>query len=259
MLAELPFTTAEDIAAEYKPGSGVTVKAALRTLRGKDVISEGLGVRPRGSGGRVSGERHLYSSLNLDAVRLHRRGDDKAARRLARRAAGLERRKETQWLAAELAPVFGQHTALHDAIQAVWSSDARSAARVVAEQTEAVRSALQATLGARTFAYIVKLHGDLADLRIEGSGRVMPMPTSDLLPNVHLMIGAGVSLRWESLGNGFTLLKAAAALELEDDAEELYPYERPLPSEDSRVELTGALASEPTIRSPRRISIGGSK
>jgi hypothetical protein len=262
VLAELPFTSAEDIVAEYKPGVDVSVKGALRTLRGKEVITDGIAVRPRDAGGRVHGAHQLYSSLNLDAVRLHRRGDVRGARRLARRAAIVERRKATRLLAEALAAGFAEQRPLYDALAQLLATDVRDVVQAVTEQTEAERRDLggKLGLGPPTFARIVKLHGAVAELQLEGSETAIPVRHRDLSPHAALMLGAGMSLRWEPLGPGLTLLKASPALDLEaPEQAAIHPYERPLPSEDARVQLAGALSVEPTLRRPRGVTIGGSQ
>ncbi|HEV2999668.1 MAG TPA: hypothetical protein VGW75_02925 [Solirubrobacteraceae bacterium] len=261
MLAELPFATAEDIAAEYKPGVDVSVKGALRTLRAKRVVSDGIGVRPRGVGGRVSGARHVYSSLNLDAVRLYRRGDETGARRLARRAASLERRKEARRTAEELARELARGESLYPALDRLLRTDARRFVVALTAHTEAQRRDVEETLGlgAAMFARIASLaEGELVELRLEGSGAALPIRHVDLSPHTTLCLGAGVSLRWEPLGHGLTLLKSDAALDLGDEPA-VRPYERALPAEDARVELTGALSVQATVRRPPPVPIAGSR
>jgi len=47
---ELPFVTAGEIAAEYRPGGGVSVKAALRRVRDRGLVSAGVAEYPRDVG-----------------------------------------------------------------------------------------------------------------------------------------------------------------------------------------------------------------
>ena len=72
VIVELPLVTAAEIAAEYRPGGEATVKATLRRLRERDLISAGVAEHPREVAGRVAGTWHVYSALNLDAVRAAR-------------------------------------------------------------------------------------------------------------------------------------------------------------------------------------------
>jgi hypothetical protein len=87
VIVELPLVTAAEIAAEYRPGGGVTVKATLRRLRDRELISAGVAEHPRGAAGRVAGVWHVYSALNLDAVRAARARDERAAKAIAKRRA----------------------------------------------------------------------------------------------------------------------------------------------------------------------------
>jgi hypothetical protein len=48
VIVELPLVTAAEIAAEYRPGGRETVKATLRRLRERGVVSAGVAERPRG-------------------------------------------------------------------------------------------------------------------------------------------------------------------------------------------------------------------
>ena len=262
VLTELPFITAEDIAAEYRPGAKVGVKSAMRTLRGKGIVSDGLAVRSRGQGGRMVGSGHLYSALNVDAVQLYRRGDEKGAKELAKRAAKLERRKDVKALALALGTTYSRHGVLYRAIGDLMNDETRTVVRAVAEETEAERQQLTTKFGLRvpTFGRVCELHGDLAELRLEETGKVMHIPKADLWAT-DASLGACVALHWEPLGKGLTLLKAGAALDLDDDRKlgSTYPYSRALPADNSRVDLTDVLSTNATIRRPRRVSIGGSK
>ena len=95
MIVELPLVTAAEIAAEYRPGGEATVKATLRRLRERELISAGVAEHPRGAAGRIAGAWHVYSALNLDAVRAARAHDEPAAKAIAKRAARIESRRAT--------------------------------------------------------------------------------------------------------------------------------------------------------------------
>ena len=107
VIVELPLVTAAEIAAEYRPGGEATVKATLRRLRARDLISAGVAEYPRGVAGRVAGAWHVYSALNLDAVRAARAHDEPAAKTIAKRAAHIESRRATVEFVRRLAELGG--------------------------------------------------------------------------------------------------------------------------------------------------------
>jgi hypothetical protein len=268
VLIETPFTTAEEIAVEYRPDGTITVKAALRTLRQKGVLSPGITAIPRGTTGRVKGAVHLYSSLNLLAVYLNRQGELKKAIRAAKAAAQLERRSSTKSIAWELAGLRMQRPTLvglqRQLELAARNPEVEEAIMKVAEETIDKRAKIAKTyLDTGVFARVVKLHGGLIELMIPDSGERLSIPAGNVGDaGMTLDPGSALVLRWEPWGPGRTLLKAEPALDVgDDDAGEggpIYPFERPLPSEETRVALAGAIETLPQVRRPRRIKIRSS-
>lgn len=254
MLAELPFTTAEAIAAEYKPGVRVTSKAALRTLRGKAIVSDGVTIRPRRERGRVEGGQHIYSSLNLDAVRLYRRGDEEAARKVAERAQALERGEVAARLARSLAEKAEPGVDLLRTVTVNYD-ELLEALTNLFQATERERETMRDVVdfGTATFARVFGVSGDVAELRLEDRGTTVPIPVRGPEERTRMAVGSVVALRWEDLGAGMTLLKAAPAFE----TGAVYPYDRPLPGEEPPTVVEGILASAPTMRRPRAIPISG--
>jgi hypothetical protein len=257
VLAELPFTTADAIAAEYKPGARVTPKAALRTLRDKAVVSEGVRISPRDDRGRVVGARHLYSSINLDAVRLFRDGKAAEARRLAAKAQAIETSAAAARFTKELTTKLHENAPLYEVITTNYDALLEGLTEMTRE-TEAVR--VQGRVGRAVFARVVAyLEGDLAQLALEDGAGTFAMPIGDL-GEWTLRVGAGVSMRWEVLGSGMSLLKAAPAIDVEiEQASDAYPFDRPLPAETERLSIPGLLRGTPTVRRPRTIPIAGDK
>jgi hypothetical protein len=89
-VAEEPFVTRESILAVLKP-SGAASERPFRTLRQHGTASEGLLVLMRSPAGQILGQVRLYSSLNGDAARAYRLRQFDQAKKLAERAAKLER------------------------------------------------------------------------------------------------------------------------------------------------------------------------
>jgi hypothetical protein len=265
VLAELPFTIADQIAAEYKPGAGVSTKAALRTLRDKELITQGVSRPILGEKGKLAGELHFYSSLNVDVVRLHRMGYEPAARKLVQAARRIERQKETRTIADGLMarPELAA-TGLHTAFSEMLATKRGDVLRSVTENTERHRREIGAADGveAPTYAKIMKLYGDVAELKLENSEIIVPFPRSELLgAMLMVLVGATIALVREQLGPGITLLRTTGALDLGAAAgpAAAYPPARPLPEHREPVVLEGVLTAAATIPTPRRLAISGKK
>lgn len=258
MIVELPLVTAAEIAAEYRPGGGTTVKATLRRLRERGLVSAGVAEHPRRRGGQVSGVWHLYSALNLDAVRAARAVDEGTARVIAEAAARLEHANGTVELIRRLAALGGS-ASLRRRFE--WASslddDLRRALIAVVEQTTAERNRLMHDpFEPPRLAFVARLHGMTADVLLEGLDAPVSLPIPDLELLDSAFVGAALALRFERIGVGQTLLKAAPAIKLDGgDDSRIYPYERPLPDAAGPIVLAAAVAAAPTIRRPRRIAI----
>jgi len=260
VIVELPLVTAAEIAAEYRPGGEATVKATLRRLRERELISAGVAEHPRGAAGRVAGAWHVYSALNLDAVRAARAHDEPAAKAIAKRAARIESRRATVEFVRRLAELGGSASLSR---RFEWASsldeDLRKALVDVIAETVAERNRLVHDPAAvPRLALVAAIHGELAELMLEGAEAPVSIPIPDLELLDSAFVGAALALRFERFGRGQTLLKAAPAIKLDGgDDSRIYPYERPLPDADAPIALAGAVAAPPTMRRPRRIPIAG--
>lgn len=260
MIVELPLVTAVEIATEYRPGGEPTVKAVLRRLRERNLISAGVAEHPRDAKGKLTGAWHAYSVLNLDAARAARSDDEATAQAIAVAAARIERRSQTRNLVRQLGS-FDASVSLRRRFEWVSSSDK--------ELAPSLRALVEATIAERDrfvhdpfvtprLAMVADLRGDTAELTLEGRRVPIAISILDLEAQDSAFIGAFLALRFERFGNGQTLLKVAPAIKLDDGTEaEIYPYERPLPDEQSPLALIGALSATPTIRKPRPIPIAG--
>jgi hypothetical protein len=130
----------------------------------------------------------------------------------------------------------------------------------VTEHTERERRKIGAADGieAPAYARIMKLHGDIAELKLENSETVFSFTRSELQSAMLMvLVGATVALVREHLAPGMTLLRTSGALDLEATSGPVYPYARPLPAESGPVALEGALSAAATIPAPRRLAISG--
>lgn len=101
---EEPFTTRDAILAVLRPGLPAT-ESPFRTLRRRRCASPGLRVEMRTRRGQMLGHAQLYSSLNGDAARAVRLGEDGIARELANRAEQLEQSPDAALLRAAVQAV----------------------------------------------------------------------------------------------------------------------------------------------------------
>jgi hypothetical protein len=89
MIAAWPVVVRDRIVHAFKPGGSPTAEAPFRTLRRHEWVSQGVRVTLFADRG-LAGQMTFFSSLNVVAARLARRGNAPAAARVARAAADLE-------------------------------------------------------------------------------------------------------------------------------------------------------------------------
>lgn len=161
-------------------------------------------------------------------------------RRLAGLGGSVSLRRRFEW-AASLDEDLGR--ALRDVVAATVAERNR----LVHDPTSVPRLAL-----------VAALHGEVAELTLEGADAPVSVPIPDLELLDSAFVGAALALRFEPFGRGQTLLKAAPAIRLDGGEDSrIYPYERPWPDADAPLAFATALGAAPTIRRPRRIPIAG--
>ena len=89
MIAAWPVVIRDRIVHAFKPGGSPASEAPFRTLRRHEWVSQGVRVTLFADRG-LAGQMTFFSSLNVVAARLARRGNAPAAARVARAAADLE-------------------------------------------------------------------------------------------------------------------------------------------------------------------------
>jgi hypothetical protein len=141
MVAAWPVVVRDRIVHAFKPGGSPAAEAPFRTLRRHEWVSQGVRVTRFADRG-LAGQTTFFSSLNVVAARLARRGNAPAAARVARAAADLEAGPEFAILRSVLSELPD-----HEAEQVVSGQfpedgpDALTEAlRAVASRTEQVRA-----------------------------------------------------------------------------------------------------------------------
>lgn len=268
MLTQLPFTTSEEIAAEFRPEKPGRVQSALRTLKSHKAVSDGVS-QPlrRQTGGRLGGKLTLYSSLNLDAARCAREGDYKQAAKIARAAIEIELADQMQTLVQQLGAT---HTSIgKNALVSAVRDEQNTLAitKLLAQKTDRKRTSLKIGRpdGQRLFGRVAEMSDDVALVRIDGLTGDLAVHLDDLRHSGSLFVGAPLMLTWERWPGGKTLMTTDAALDLaaEQEGQQTthevgYPYVVPLPSRDAPALVLNTVAGmTPTMRAARRIHING--
>jgi hypothetical protein len=224
MPIELPLVTRREIVREYRPESAVTEASAIRGLRAKHVLSDGLTVEMRGVGGRLGGRLHVYSALNRDAARALRRHDLNLAVRLGKAAAALEQSPEMRRLASALATggAVGSTAALARALSV--PSVAKDVALLQRKHIEA-RTQIAKTLAPTVLAgRIAGLDATTVILKFPHHASPLTLPRLVADEAGVAALGAAVSAMWEILSGGRTLITIEPAV----DNPELSAIDEPL-------------------------------
>ena len=141
MIAAWPVVVRDRIVQAFKPGGSPVAEAPFRTLRRHAWVSQGVRVtlfRDRG----LAGQMTFFSSLNVMAARLARRGNALAAARVARAAGDLEAGPEFAVLRSLLSELPDSEA--EQAVSGLFPADGPAALtealRAVASRTEQVRA-----------------------------------------------------------------------------------------------------------------------
>jgi hypothetical protein len=212
---ELPLVTRHEIARDFRLADMVTETSAIRSLRTKNALSNGLTIEMRGPAGRLGGRLHLYSALNRDAARAVRRDDMKRAIRLAKAAASLERSTEAKRLANAVAAA-GVISNAGGLARALSVPSIANEVAVLQQKHDKARARIAKEL-ARTV-----LVGHVSDLLDATAILSMPHHGPLTVPRVVVdeagvgAIGAAVSVMWEVLPGGRTMITFEPAVDSPD-------------------------------------------
>jgi hypothetical protein len=256
MILESPFVSSREILDSYRPGQP-TGEKVLRRLREKGFVSDGLVVPARLRSGRLGGSFRLYCTLNRDAARLARRGEEDEARIVSVRAREIEQTSE----AALLVDAFARFAA-HDAENTeavlrrslVTMNYDHALERAVAALAEEIDEARQTT---KVAIWVVRLHGTLERLTdematiVDDEGREIALPARDLAERGLDFTGAPITVCWEHAGRGQIITEAQAALLLE--ARPFLEKKVRLSARESR-ELEALARSGPTVTRPAAVA-----
>ena len=141
MIAAWPVVIRDRIVHAFKPGGSASSEAPFRTLRRHEWVSQGVRVTLFADRG-LAGQMTFFSSLNVVAARLARRGNAPAAARVARAAADLEAGPEFAVLRSLLSklPDREAEQVIGGQFPEDGSAALAEALRAVASRTEQVRA-----------------------------------------------------------------------------------------------------------------------
>jgi hypothetical protein len=141
MIAAWPVVIRDRIVHAFKPGGSAASEAPFRTLRRHEWVSQGVRVTLFADRG-LAGQMTFFSSLNVVAARMARRGNAPAAARVARAAADLEAGPEFAVLRSLLSKLPDREA--EQVIGGLFPEDGPAALaealRAVASRTEQVRA-----------------------------------------------------------------------------------------------------------------------
>jgi hypothetical protein len=141
MIAAWPVVIRDRIVHAFKPGGSSAAEAPFRTLRRHEWVSQGVRVTLFADHG-LAGQMTFFSSLNVMAARLARRGNAPAAMRVARAAADLEAGPEFSVLRNLLSKLPDREA--EQVVSGLFPEDGPAALaealRAVASRTEQVRA-----------------------------------------------------------------------------------------------------------------------
>src|ERR1700743_473429 len=141
MIAAWPVVIRDRIVHAFKPGGSAASEAPFRTLRRHEWVSQGVRVTLFADRG-LAGQMTFFSSLNVVAARLARRGNAPAAARVARAAADLEAGPEFAALRSLLSKLPDREA--RQVIAGLFPEDGPAALaealRAVASRTEQMRT-----------------------------------------------------------------------------------------------------------------------
>lgn len=141
MIATWPLAGRHRIVHAFRPGGSPDAEGPFRTLRRHDWVSPGARVSIRADRG-FAGQMTVFSSLNVVAARLARRGNASGAQQVARTAESLESGTEFELLRGLLSDLpAGEAEKLVDGVLPRDATEALlEALRAVASRTERLRA-----------------------------------------------------------------------------------------------------------------------
>ena len=219
VIKERPFVPKWAIVGSYRPGADEHREGVFKSLRRKKVSSPMASRVPCSSVRRASsaGQMRLYCVLNQDAARLARHGFEVEARRLVKRAAEIERSKDTAAAVDALLKHVNVVTTNYDELiskalaATIVDSSVRDALWRVSERVDKARasSKVLTTIQRIAFGHVTGIHGNLVDVLLQG-GRAIVLDADTLSSHNLGRVGAPLRVALGDLGQGTSILRGRA-------------------------------------------------
>jgi hypothetical protein len=232
MIAAWPVVVRDRIVHAFKPGGSSSAEAPFRTLRRHEWVSQGVRVTLFADRG-LAGQMTFFSSLNVVAARLARRGNAPAAARVARAAADLEAGPEFAILRSVLSELPDREA--EQVVSGQFPEDGPAALaealRAVASRTEQVRAndILLSSPAEVVFAGRIAEVGDQFVLLVqakEGTATMVPLWMAGAARRGR--VGDFLALVADKLDGASAVVEAVPAIDIEDtpDADGFSPFGR---------------------------------
>ncbi|GEM_PF-3024083 len=261
MLLEVPIVTKREIVRAYTSQSK-TPDSAMRTLRSKQAVSEGIEAPVRAAGGRLGGSVHVYCAINRDAARAVRLKQLELAHQLAERAGRIERSSAMRRLIERVSGTLASGT--YEGLAAALSrpdlaKDLAAVSRQIAAARRELQSLSQTTV---MHGHVTKLDDPFAFVTLDEGKVPMPVPAQMLRDRgVAAAKGTAVTAWWE-YDRGELRLTVEPAVEIagsdakdssDEPAVDLYGTPWGTVLNDDGIAYALARLAEPrhTIRRPR--------
>jgi hypothetical protein len=219
MIAAWPVVVRDRIVQAFKPGGSPAAEAPFRTLRRHEWVSQGVRVTLF-SGRGLAGQMTFFSSLNVAAARLARRGNVLAAARVARAAADLEAGSEFAVLRSVLSelPERAAEQVVGGLLPADRPAALTEALRAVASRTEQVRAndILLSSPAEAVFAGRIAEVSDRFVLLVQAEGTATMVPLWMAGAARRDQVGDFLALVADKLDGASAVVEAVPAIDIDD-------------------------------------------
>jgi hypothetical protein len=231
VIASWPVVVRDRIVRAFKPGGSPAAEAPFRTLRRHEWVSAGVRV-PRRADRGLAGQMTFYSSLNVIAARLARRGNAPAAERMARAAASLESGLEFALLRRLLSDLPNREAeqVIGGVLPEGASAALAEALRAVAIRTERICAddMILSSPAEVVFAGRIAEVSEGYVVLVQAKGPTTMVPRWMAAAAQRDQVGALLALVADKLDGATAVVEAVPAIEIEDSAEtdEFRPFGR---------------------------------
>jgi hypothetical protein len=231
MIAAWPVVVRDRIVHAFKPGGSPAAEAPFRTLRRHEWVSQGVRVTLFADRG-LAGQMTFFSSLNVVAARLARRGNAPGAARVARAAAQMEAGPEFAVLRSLISqlPDREAEQVVSGLLPENGPAALTEALRAIASRTEQVRAndILLSSPAEVVFAGRVAEVSDRFVLLVEVKGTATMVPLWMAGAARRDRVGDFLALVADKLDGASAVVEAVPAIDIDDlpEADGFSPFGR---------------------------------